>query len=79
MTSAFWGRYCLPVWCVQIDADANARVQSLLSPTANILALGMDLSVFHLKMGQEFFLVSLLAAQSRMRRMVLELQDSFKP
>jgi enoyl-CoA hydratase len=72
MIPAFWTE--LPAVVRQIDADANARV-IVISSQGKHFSAGMDLSVFT-EMGKSFNGEPARRAE-RMRRMVLELQDSF--
>jgi enoyl-CoA hydratase len=72
MIPAFWTE--LPAVVRQIDADANARV-IVISSQGKHFSAGMDLSVFT-EMGKSFSGEPARRAE-RMRRMVLELQDSF--
>jgi enoyl-CoA hydratase len=72
MIPAFWRE--LPVVVRQIDRDASARV-IVISSQGKHFSAGMDLSVFT-QMGQSFTGEPARRAE-RMRRMVLELQDSF--
>ena len=72
MIPAFWTE--LPAVVRQIDADAKARV-IVISSQGKHFSAGMDLSVFT-EMGKSFNGEPARRAE-RMRRMVLELQDSF--
>lgn len=72
MIPAFWTE--LPAVVRQIDADANARV-IVISSQGKHFSAGMDLSVFT-EMGKSFSGEPARRSE-RMRRMVLELQDSF--
>ncbi|MEP7706282.1 crotonase/enoyl-CoA hydratase family protein [Paraglaciecola sp. 25GB23A] len=72
MIPAFWSE--LPAVVRQIDADAKARV-IVISSQGKHFSAGMDLSVFT-EMGKSFNGEPARRAE-RMRRMVLELQDSF--
>ncbi|NCP64400.1 MAG: crotonase/enoyl-CoA hydratase family protein [Paraglaciecola sp.] len=72
MIPAFWRE--LPQVVRQIDAQASARV-IVISSQGKHFSAGMDLSVF-VQMGQNFSGEPARRAE-RMRRMVLELQDSF--
>lgn len=72
MVPAFWRE--LPQVVRQIDHDAAARV-IVISSTGKHFSAGMDLSVFQ-QMGKDFNGEPARRAE-RMRRNVLELQDSF--
>lgn len=72
MIPEFWTE--LPMVVREIDAQANARV-IVISAQGKHFSAGMDLSVFT-EMGKNFSGEPARRAE-RMRRMVLELQDSF--
>jgi enoyl-CoA hydratase len=72
MIPAFWTE--LPAVVRQIDAEATARV-IVISSQGKHFSAGMDLSVFT-EMGKNFSGEPARRAE-RMRRLVLELQDSF--
>lgn len=72
MIPAFWGE--LPTVVRQIDAEAQARV-IVISAQGKHFSAGMDLAVFT-EMAKQFSGEPARRAE-RMRRMVLELQDSF--
>lgn len=72
MIPEFWSE--LPAVVRQIDAEAEARVV-VISSQGKHFSAGMDLSVFT-EMGKNFSGEPARRAE-RMRRMVLELQDSF--
>ncbi|WP_340677036.1 crotonase/enoyl-CoA hydratase family protein [Paraglaciecola sp.] len=72
MIPSFWRE--LPLVVRQIDQEASARV-IVISSQGKHFSAGMDLSVFT-QMGQSFSGEPARRAE-RLRRMVLELQDSF--